>query len=107
MTIVEAVTSAVNAGSDAWADYLPQVARLPHQQHVRYAQRPDAWDARAFDQLARVGRCYRARLAHTERADGSLAPELIVLSGEWDGEERRFGQRRGVEFRRDREEVAA
>ena len=99
--IVAAVTAAIEADcGDSWADLLPQVARLPHQQHVRYTQRIDAWDIRAFNQLSRVGRCHRARLAHSERPDGSLRPQLIVLFGEWDGEERRIGERRGAEFRR-------
>jgi hypothetical protein len=100
--IIAAVTAAIEADrGDNWADYLPQVARLPHQQHVRYAERPDAWDIRAFNQLSRVGRCHRARLSHSERPDGSLRPQLIVLFGEWDGEERRIGARRGAEFRRE------
>jgi hypothetical protein len=105
--IVAAVTAAIEAGSDDWAAYLPQVARLPHVQHVRYTQRTDAWDIRAFNQLSRVGRCHRARLAHSERPDGSLRPRLIVLFGEWDGEERRIGARRGVEFRREMQEAVA
>ena len=105
--IVEAVKAAIEAGSDDWAAYLPQVARLPHTQHVAYAQRPDAWDIRAFNQLSRVGRCHRARLAHSERPDGSLRPRLIVLFGEWDGEERRVGERRGAEFRKEPQEVGA
>lgn len=106
--IVQAVTQAVAADrGDAWAEYLPQVARLPHQQHVRYTQSIDAWDIRAFNQLSRVGRCHRARLSHAQREDGSMRPMVIVLFGEWDGEERRVGERRGPEFRRDREEVAA
>jgi hypothetical protein len=107
MMIVEAVKAAIEADcGDSWADLLPQVARLPHQQHVRYTQSIDAWDIRAFNQLSRVGRCHRARLAHSERPDGSLRPRLIVLFGEWDGTERRIGERRGVEFRREAQEVA-
>jgi hypothetical protein len=104
---VTAVRAAVQAGSDSWADYLPQVARLPHQQHVRYTQSIDAWDIRAFNQLSRVGRCHRARLSHAQREDGSLRPMVIVLFGEWDGEERRIGARRGAEFRRELQEVGA
>lgn len=99
--IVAAVTTAIEAGSDDWAAYLPQVARLPHQQHVRYTQSIDAWDIRAFNQLSRVGRCHRARLSHAQREDGSMRPMVIVLFGEWDGEERRIGERRGAEFRRE------
>ena len=106
--IVQAVTQAVAADrGDAWAEYLPQVARLPHQQHVRYTQSIDAWDIRAFNQLSRVGRCHRARLSHAQREDGSLRPMVIVLFGEWDGEERRIGARRGVEFRREMQEAVA
>ena len=105
MRITEAVTAAIEADSDNWADYMPQ-AMLGHRVHVRYT-RTDAWDAHHFTQLQVVGLSHRARLTHTERADGSLRPRLIVLFGEWDGEERRVGERRGVEFRRDREEVAA
>jgi hypothetical protein len=75
--------------------------------HVRYATRTDAWDSRTFAQLRMVGVCHRARLTHTERADGSLRPRLIVLFGEWDGEERRIGARRGVEFRREMQEAVA
>jgi hypothetical protein len=102
MRIVQAVTQAIEADcGDSWADLLPQVARLPHQQHVRYTQSIDAWDIRAFNQLSRVGRCHRARLSHAQREDGSMRPMVIVLFGEWDGEERRIGERRGPEFRRE------
>jgi hypothetical protein len=106
--IAQAVTQAIAADrGDAWADYLPQAARLPHTQHVTYAQRPDAWDIRAFNQLSRVGRCHRARLGHAEREDGSMRPMVIVSPGEWDGEERRVGARRGAEFRRELQEAGA
>jgi hypothetical protein len=102
--ITAAVTQAIAADrGDAWADYLPQ-AMLGHRVHVKYAQRIDAWDAHHFTQLQVVGLSHRARLTHVERADGTLRPMPIFMFGELD---RRQGPPLGVEFRRDREEVAA
>jgi hypothetical protein len=96
MNIVAAVTAAIEAGSDNWADYMPQ-AMLGHRVHVRYT-RTDAWDAHHFTQLQVVGLSHRARLTHVEREDGSLRPMPIFMFGELD---RRQGPRLGVEFRRE------
>jgi len=106
--IAAAVMQAIAAGrGDAWSDYLPREF-CGHRMHVRYAERVDGWDIRNFEQLRRVGFSMRAKLSHSSRADGSLRPSLMFsFSEDYMGVERRVGERRGPEFRRDREEVAA
>jgi hypothetical protein len=84
MKIADAVRKAVDLGDgDQWQLMLPVAYRLTHAQPVRDAL-PDRHDPHIFIQLRRGWPCYRARMTHVERRDGSLRPWVILTPADFD-----------------------
>jgi hypothetical protein len=101
-SIVRAVTASIEADCDElWCAWVR--GGCAHARHVATTG-PDGYDGDAFLALARYGSSFRARLAHYERSDGTLAPSLIFLPGDF---ERRSGPRKGAQYRRDHLELIA
>ena len=95
--IVAAVTRAIEEGSgEYW--FIGIRAGTAHGFHVDYAQCIDRRDALIFRRLARGLPSILAGMTMAEREDGTLKP-MLISDPAW-YEDRRKGERKGIEFRR-------
>lgn len=104
MRIVEAVRRAIEEDcQDLWFMFVR--GGTGHAFHVDYRQCIDGFDAMICRRLARGEPSIRAGITMSERDDGTFKPTLI-LDPFWLND-RRKGERKGIEFRRPVQRVVA